>query len=457
MSDPTNAERHVSPLVDGTREPSSLSVGLAWDMEDTNLALEEDVAIEPEGPRRSRRPDPPALPPRCLDDVNLALEDGVVIAPVRPRRPRKPKPPSSLPPNIDDANLARQESMVIEVIEKPQPSAKPGTPVPETRDERDGDLDDEEDAGSRPVGLRRWISSAAVAALLALALLFISKEVLAWLGEAFELSEAFGWVNVGLFVLLVTSLGWFICREFMGYLRLAGFQRLRDRCRHLGKNPADDECANDVRIELMRLVGYLEGANKELNGYVQSLRKESDPTSTHTELLQGVQEKVLYPLDDKVRETIRQEARNVAIGTAISPYGFLDAAIALWRNVRLVKRIAATYQVRPGAYGTFVIVRRTVAAVALADLTQEASTTLLTSFRGLPSVLSPLGQGLTNAAMTIRLGLSAMKECRPLPLPKEREEGLIKTLMKTGLESARKILKFRLKAKATEGGGGASS
>jgi len=127
-------------------------------------------------------------------------------------------------------------------------------------------------------------------------------------------------------------------------------------------------------------------------------------------------------LDEEARQAIQRESFNVGLGTAVSPYGFVDAILVCWRNVRLIRHIAEVYQVRPGAYGTWLILKRVVVAVALADLAQEASTAFLGAFRGIASLISPVGQGLTNAALTIRLGLLAQRECRPLPCRGQAQE-----------------------------------
>jgi putative membrane protein len=145
---------------------------------------------------------------------------------------------------------------------------------------------------------------------------------------------------------------------------------------------------------------------------------------------QDLERILLGPMDEEVDALVRREAVNVGLATAISPSGFIDAVIVAWRNFRLVKQIAGIYRVRAGAYGTYLIVRRTVASIAVADLAHEASIALLGTTRSLTSFVGrPLTQGLANATMTILVGLKAQDQCRPVTLPDERRRSAARMLV----------------------------
>jgi putative membrane protein len=147
-------------------------------------------------------------------------------------------------------------------------------------------------------------------------------------------------------------------------------------------------------------------------------------------------------MDDRIQQIIQREAVNVGLGTAISPYGFIDVIVALWRNLKLVRQVAEAYQGRPGLVGTFLVVRRALAAVALADLAHETSAMLVGAFRGL-AFLSPIGQGLTNAALTVRLGLLVQAECRPLPMPPGKTRSAASLLLRSVPEQLRRLVRRR--------------
>ena len=73
---------------------------------------------------------------------------------------------------------------------------------------------------------------------------------------------------------------------------------------------------------------------------------------------------------EKVQSTFL-DVQGSGISTALSPSGRLDALIVFWRNIRLIMRIAETYGVRPGPYGSYRLVSRVVANMVLAGLSQE--------------------------------------------------------------------------------------
>jgi len=280
-----------------------------------------------------------------------------------------------------------------------------------------------------------------------LALVFIVVGMVQFTMDAFLAGVLLGWLTVVLLLALVGLTAAIVAREIKSYRRLRQVEHLReigDRCR---SDPRDEEAETLLIGELSDLLDDLEeNGSDETRVRVREARMASGPNAVAVEWMEALEECLLAPMDEEVSRAIEKEAFNVGVGTAISPYGFVDAAVVLWRNVRMVRRIAEIYQVRPGACGTWLIVKRAVAAVALADLAQEMSTAFLGAFRGIASLISPLGQGLTNATLTIRLGLLAQRECRPLTPPKEKQKSAAKVLSRTVLQQIKRILRSRPKA-----------
>jgi len=346
------------------------------------------------------------------------------------------------------------------------PDAGPAAaePAQRPRTERpcaDADLSDREDAvlllpADAPTQSGRDADSGRVrrsrlgrvlfAAVLALAALLLGRGLYAFVVEAFEFNPAFGWTQTGLLAMLAVLLGCAVAGEWRALLRLRHGERLRGLCRRAAAEPGSAEAQNELIRGLAGLLADVESrAPAAVRGRAAQVRLRLGPESSAADWVQAMEEELLAPLDRQVERTIQKEALNVGLGTAISPYGFLDAAVALWRNARMVSRIAQAYQVRPGAWGTCRLVRRAVVAVALADLAQETSTALLGAFRGVSSMLSPVGQGLTNAALTIRLGLLAQQECRPLPLPEASRRHTASMLSGSVLGPIRRMLRARIR------------
>lgn len=134
-------------------------------------------------------------------------------------------------------------------------------------------------------------------------------------------------------------------------------------------------------------------------------------------LVDLAERQLMAPLDARARAEIEAAARQVAAVTALVPLALADVAVALWANLRMVRRIAQVYGGRSGLLGSLRLVRRVVAhlvatgALALGD-------DLIGSVAG-GGVLSKLsrrfGEGVVNGALTARVGIAAMDLCRPMP------------------------------------------
>jgi putative membrane protein len=147
-------------------------------------------------------------------------------------------------------------------------------------------------------------------------------------------------------------------------------------------------------------------------------------------LLAMAETDILHPLDQSARAEIEQAARRVAMVTALVPMALADVAMALFANLRMIRRIAEIYGGRAGTLGSWRLMRRVfghliaTGAVALTD-------DLLGAVAG-GGVLSKLsrrfGEGVVNGALTARVGVAAMEVCRPMPfvaLPKPKVTNLV--------------------------------
>jgi len=336
-------------------------------------------------------------------------------------------------PDADPAESAAPSP--LPAVREPEPPAPAGNlldaDLSEAEDAAEEDLQQLDAASAqqarlrRPVELPRFpVGRLFLLALAGLAVIFMAREVYQFAAETFAFDVSLGWVSLGLLVALAAMILWAVLREIRAYRRLSQCERLRESCRACRADPDDARAETELMTELGALLtAFEENGPEDLRARVQQLRLGVGTEPEAGDWLAAVEDRLLKPMDEEAHEIIQREAVNVGLGTAISPYGFLDATLALWRNVRMVRRVAEIYQVRPGVVGTYVILRRALAAVVLADLAQEASTALLGAFRGIATLISPIGQGLTNATLTIRLGLLAQTECRPLPLPPERSRG----------------------------------
>jgi putative membrane protein len=122
-------------------------------------------------------------------------------------------------------------------------------------------------------------------------------------------------------------------------------------------------------------------------------------------------------IDARSRAVITATAKRTAMVTAISPFVLLDLAATAGLNIRMVRRISEIQGNRPGFLATLSLLRRVAASLILAGGV-EALDQQIGDFLGaglLRSLGRRAGEGLVNGMMTVRIGVAATKQCRPLP------------------------------------------
>lgn len=127
--------------------------------------------------------------------------------------------------------------------------------------------------------------------------------------------------------------------------------------------------------------------------------------------------RITAPLDKEANRLIRRAAVEVAVATAVSPSVFMDFMITLGRNIDLISRLADLYYGRPGLLGTLKVGRDVLGTAAMAGALEYVSdnvTSALSEVTGSWSarILGPLGQGLVNGVVTLRIGAAARMRCR---------------------------------------------
>lgn len=182
---------------------------------------------------------------------------------------------------------------------------------------------------------------------------------------------------------------------------------LRFCARYLARQENNEHLAEESRARIPDLVERLESPDLP-----------TDPAAL-TKLIEDEIDAILEPLDVQGRNEVWQCATQVAVLTAVNPSSLLDVLITFLRNLELMARLAELYYGRPGVLGTLRVARDVLAVAATAGLIErvtdsaaeviaEVSGTWVGRFAG------PLGQGVTNGVLTLRLGEAATHRCRSL-------------------------------------------
>lgn len=228
----------------------------------------------------------------------------------------------------------------------------------------------------------------------------------------FARSGPIGWVALGLLVLALLAALVLAAQELAAFSRLARIDHLRSRA-EAAVAAADLPAARKTAADVAALY-----ARRPETGWGRARFDERAPEVLDADALLALAEtEILQPLDQTARREIESAARQVATVTAFVPLALADVAMALYANLRMIRRIAEIYGGRSGNFGSWRLLRRVfghlvaTGAVALTD-------DLIQSVAGgglLSKISRRFGEGVVNAALTARVGVAAMEVCRPLP------------------------------------------
>lgn len=244
----------------------------------------------------------------------------------------------------------------------------------------------------------------AALALVALIVIIALLELGNFAVTQFAKAEWLGWLTVALVGPLVCALGWSAVSEFRGYTSLRAVDRIRS-----GLSGDDIHVARKHAHDWL----YAIGASAET---IRGMDTAPDADKLRALLRSGP----LADLDQLSMQAGRDAAMQVLAATAISPWPGLDGVLVIWRGLRLIRRVAALYGLRPGTVGTLRLWRRLAAdagSVAAADVAVAAMTEALFN--------SPVGGALAGQATgsaiaarrMLRLAVAIARSCHPIDEP----------------------------------------
>ena len=160
----------------------------------------------------------------------------------------------------------------------------------------------------------------------------------------------------------------------------------------------------------------LYAARPELQTALASLRDHVTDAHDDGEVVRLLDRELLAPLDRAAYQRVMRASRDTAVATALSPAAVLDLAVVLWRNLKLVREIAALYGARPGYVGSLRLLRRMLANIAVAGVAESAHHVAVEALGGslAAAISTRMGQGVINGLLTARVGITAMHLCRPI-------------------------------------------
>ncbi|SMH48419.1 TIGR01620 family protein [Azospirillum agricola] len=253
----------------------------------------------------------------------------------------------------------------------------------------------------------RWLVGA-VAALVLVALGFDTADLL---GRAFATSLALGILVALLVAMAGVAAVALLVGELLSLRRLRRIEALRVEAERLTIDARQGE-AERFAGSLVALYA----ARPELEMALAGVRDHVTDAHDDGEIVRLLDREVLAPLDRAAYQRVLRAARDTAVATALSPAAVLDLLVVLWRNLKLVREIAALYGARPGYVGSLRLLRRMLANIAVAGVAESAHHVAVEALGGslAAAVSTRMGQGVINGLLTARVGITAMHLCRPI-------------------------------------------
>ena len=172
----------------------------------------------------------------------------------------------------------------------------------------------------------------------------------------------------------------------------------------------------------LELLSTFPKENSAFSARADILRERISSSHDYSAIYKELDENVLEVIDQEAQRRIKVASAQAALSTAISPLAILDAAIVIWRGVRLTKEIATLYGFKPGWISTIVLLKQgafTIFFVGAAELATEyvnaASESTIVSKLSMSA-----GEGISNGILLARIGYGVMAACRPLPMRVKR-------------------------------------
>lgn len=236
---------------------------------------------------------------------------------------------------------------------------------------------------------------------------FFTIDSLVWILDIMARAPVLGWAAAAALVIGLGLILWAIWRELRALFAIREADALRNA---LSGNDNDLAAARHAALDYVSdlrrggaVIGDVRARLKGANG-IGAVRHALD-------------EAVLTRLDAQANAEIRAAAAQVFGMAAVSPTAGVDAALFTLRGIRLVRRIATIYGLRPRSLSTLVLLRRVMVNASLVAAGDIAGGMLGHALLTNPFAQKLAGEvaGATIASQRMwRLGRIAQAACRPI-------------------------------------------
>ena len=156
-----------------------------------------------------------------------------------------------------------------------------------------------------------------------------------------------------------------------------------------------------------------------------------------SELLQLYSRVVLTKVDEKAMTEIAKFSTEAVVLVALSPVALIDMLIMLWRNLRMINKVAGLYGLKLGYWSRIKLIKQ-----VFVNMVYAGASELVADFGAemigadlLGKLSGRLAQGLGAGMLTARLGIKTMQLCRPIPFDDKPKLGHVRKEMLTTIKN----------------------
>ena len=244
----------------------------------------------------------------------------------------------------------------------------------------------------------------------------VTVQAIDYVGGLLATDPWLGWPMAAFMALFAVGGLGYAGGEIADLRRLGSRAHLRREAERLATSELHDEAE-----PLLRPLAREFEARPPFRAAVARFRSEASDVLNDAERLRLFERQVLAPVDRAAYRLVLTSSRDIGLLTTLAPTGLLDGVLVIWRTSIMLRAIARLYGMAPGPAATLSLLRRCLRNAALAGIADVVTHAALEhAGASLLTLLSArAGQGAGNALLAARLGIEAMRQCRPLPFVAE--------------------------------------
>ncbi|OUS25704.1 TIGR01620 family protein [Thalassotalea sp. 42_200_T64] len=149
----------------------------------------------------------------------------------------------------------------------------------------------------------------------------------------------------------------------------------------------------------------------------ESFQQNISSELSEQEILSLYSKLVLSKVDDKALAQVAKFSTEAVVLVAVSPVAIIDMMLLMWRNLRMLDKVAGLYGVRLGYWSRVRLIKQVFTNMIYASASEIIADVGLEMLGvdTLGRLSTRAAQGLGAGMLTARLGLRTINLCRPVP------------------------------------------